>query len=255
MSDFGEKLRQAREGRGISLRQIAAKTKIAVAVLEALERNDISKLPGGIFSRGFVRSYAIEAGLDPDDTVREFLERFHGEPAPEHTVHVPVSEQEDALARHGAVMLGVKVVAGVLLVAAVVAYFVWKGRRTPPSNAGAPLQESVAAAPVPIAPPPAPTPGAVTPAAVSTTGPMRLEIRVVDVCWVRVYVDGKHVLGRVMQPGELQIFTVQRSADVDVGDAGAFTFSVDGRPGKPLGGPKEVKSAHLTRDTLPQYLR
>ena len=82
MTDFGGKLRQARERRGVSLRQIATSTKISVAALEALERNDISRLPGGIFSRAFVRSYANEVGLDPDETVREFLARFHGEPAP-----------------------------------------------------------------------------------------------------------------------------------------------------------------------------
>src|SRR6187455_2848878 len=76
MDDFGGKLRQARERRGISLRQIASSTKIAAAALEALERNDISKLPGGIFSRAFVRSYAVEVGLDPDDTVKEFVDRF-----------------------------------------------------------------------------------------------------------------------------------------------------------------------------------
>jgi cytoskeletal protein RodZ len=82
MQEFGEKLRQARERRGISLRQISAKTKISVAALEALERNDISKLPGGIFSRAFVRSYAIEVGLAPDATVDEFIERFNQETPP-----------------------------------------------------------------------------------------------------------------------------------------------------------------------------
>src|SRR4026209_2203397 len=82
MSDFGGKLRQARERRGISLRQIAASTKISAGALEALERNDISKLPGGIFSRAFVRSYAVEVGLNPEETVREFLDRFQGEPPP-----------------------------------------------------------------------------------------------------------------------------------------------------------------------------
>ena len=81
MADFGGKLRQARERRGISLRQVAGSTKISVAALEALERNDVSRLPGGIFSRGFVRCYAVEVGLDPDETVREFLARFHPESA------------------------------------------------------------------------------------------------------------------------------------------------------------------------------
>jgi cytoskeleton protein RodZ len=79
MGDFGAKLRQARERRGVSLRQIAAATKISFGVLEALERNDISKLPGGIFSRAFVRSYASEVGLDPDETIRDFVAEFPGE--------------------------------------------------------------------------------------------------------------------------------------------------------------------------------
>ena len=51
-----------------------------IASLEALERNDPSRLPGGIFARAFVRSYAAEVGLDPEATVREFVERFDIEP-------------------------------------------------------------------------------------------------------------------------------------------------------------------------------
>lgn len=74
--DFGVKMRHLREERGVSLRQIADVTRISVSVLEALERNDISRLPGGIFSRAFVRSYAIEVGLDPEQTVRDFLSQF-----------------------------------------------------------------------------------------------------------------------------------------------------------------------------------
>src|SRR5438552_13329666 len=73
---FGGTLREARERRGVSLRQIANATKISVAALEALERNDISRLPGGIFSRAFVRSYAIEVGLDPEATIQEFVAQF-----------------------------------------------------------------------------------------------------------------------------------------------------------------------------------
>ena len=57
-------------GAAITLRQIADHTKISIASLEALERSDASRLPGGIFARSFVRSYAAEVGLDPDATVR-----------------------------------------------------------------------------------------------------------------------------------------------------------------------------------------
>ena len=74
--DFGMKMRRLREEKGVSLRQIADATKISIGALEALERNDISRLPGGIFSRAFVRSYAIEVGLDPEETVRDFMLQF-----------------------------------------------------------------------------------------------------------------------------------------------------------------------------------
>src|SRR6476659_2887965 len=74
--DFGSKMKRAREEKGISLRQIANATKISVSALEALERNDFSRLPGGIFSRAFVRAYAVEVGLEPDQTVATFIEEY-----------------------------------------------------------------------------------------------------------------------------------------------------------------------------------
>ena len=80
MSDFGTRLRAARERRGVALRDIAARTELSVTALEALERSDPSRLPGGIFARAFVRSYAAEVGLDPEATVLEFVETFDFEP-------------------------------------------------------------------------------------------------------------------------------------------------------------------------------
>jgi cytoskeleton protein RodZ len=73
---FGSRLRETCDRKGITLRQIANATKISVGALEAVERNDISRLPGGIFSRAFVRSYAIEVGLDPEETIRKFIAQF-----------------------------------------------------------------------------------------------------------------------------------------------------------------------------------
>ena len=74
--DFGMRMKRLREERGVSLRYIADTTKISIRALEALERDDISRLPGGIYSRAFVRSYAIEIGLDPEQTLRDFLAQF-----------------------------------------------------------------------------------------------------------------------------------------------------------------------------------
>ena len=130
MIDFGGKLRAAREARGVALRQIAATTRISVAALEALERNDISKLPGGIFSRSFVRSYAAEVGLDPDEAVREFIDRFGTEPPPEPVIVAHISEEERAFeARRQAAMLTVRVIVVLLVAGLLVLFFIWRSRR------------------------------------------------------------------------------------------------------------------------------
>jgi cytoskeletal protein RodZ len=92
-------MKRLREERGVSLRRIADATKISVSALEALERNDISRLPGGIFSRAFVRSYAIEVGLDPEQTVREFLVQFPHDSDTAGSPHAPREDYEpDAVA-------------------------------------------------------------------------------------------------------------------------------------------------------------
>jgi cytoskeleton protein RodZ len=75
-TDFGGRMRRLREQRGVTLRDIADKTKISVGTLEALEKNDLSRLPGGIFSRAVVRAYAEEIGADPETGVREFIAQF-----------------------------------------------------------------------------------------------------------------------------------------------------------------------------------
>ena len=76
---FGARLRQRREGQAIALITIAEQTKIKLSLLEALERDDVSHWPSGIFRRAFIRAYAHAIGLNPDVVVREFLE-VHPDP-------------------------------------------------------------------------------------------------------------------------------------------------------------------------------
>jgi transcriptional regulator with XRE-family HTH domain len=76
MDSFGARLRYERERRQIALTSIAEGTKIGVGLLEALERDDVSRWPSGIFRKSFIRSYAEAIGLDADSVVREFVERY-----------------------------------------------------------------------------------------------------------------------------------------------------------------------------------
>ena len=74
--DVGTELRKGRERSGISLAAVAAATKIGVANLQAIERGDFARLPGGVFTRGFLRAYAREVGLDPEETVQHYLSQI-----------------------------------------------------------------------------------------------------------------------------------------------------------------------------------
>jgi transcriptional regulator with XRE-family HTH domain len=73
---FGAQLRQRREEQGIDLIAIAAQTKIKMSLLEALERDDVSHWPSGIFRRAYIRTYAQAIGLDPDAVLRDFLDAY-----------------------------------------------------------------------------------------------------------------------------------------------------------------------------------
>ncbi|HEY7185406.1 MAG TPA: helix-turn-helix transcriptional regulator [Vicinamibacterales bacterium] len=81
-STFGARLRSQRERQQISLTTIAERTKIKASLLEALERDDLTHWPHGIFGRSYIRSYAQAIGLDPDTTLREFAECHAVEPSP-----------------------------------------------------------------------------------------------------------------------------------------------------------------------------
>ncbi|RPJ69909.1 MAG: helix-turn-helix domain-containing protein, partial [Acidobacteria bacterium] len=78
---FGPDLRRARERRGLSLEQIAERTKVAASLYAGLERNDLSRWPSGLFRRAFVRAYAEAVGLDPEDVCRRFVALFPEEGA------------------------------------------------------------------------------------------------------------------------------------------------------------------------------
>jgi len=73
---FGPSLRRQRVQRGITLEQIATATRIGRELWAAMERNDFSRWPRGIYARAYLRAYALETGADPDATVDEFCRWF-----------------------------------------------------------------------------------------------------------------------------------------------------------------------------------
>jgi cytoskeleton protein RodZ len=69
---FGELLKRERELREVTLNEVTVATRIPPRFLEAFEREDWEKLPGGIFNRGFVRAIARYLGLDEESLLSEY---------------------------------------------------------------------------------------------------------------------------------------------------------------------------------------
>jgi cytoskeletal protein RodZ len=264
--DFGRKLREARERRGMTLRQVAEATKISVRALESLERNDISHLPGGIFSRSFVRAYAAEVGLAPEETVQEFIAQFSDESVTAGHPTAKAHEDFEAIeSKRRAASTFLRLIALSIPIAAVVLYFATAGRRTLQSH-------PVADTPVVAAPstllPPAAVPAApaspvqeaanatVTPpaAAADTSGKLAVMLSVSRACWISASADGVKVIQRTLQKGEHQTIDVNRELVLTAGDAAAVTLTLNGAEAKPLGKSGEVVTARLSPGNFRGYL-
>ena len=72
MESVGEFFRHVRETKGLTIDEVASKTRIRADFLKALEEGNFAKLPDQVFAKGFVRTYARSLGLDEDDAMQRF---------------------------------------------------------------------------------------------------------------------------------------------------------------------------------------
>jgi cytoskeleton protein RodZ len=270
--DVGAALRDARERRGLSLDQLSHATKISVTMLGAIENNRIDTLLGGIFTRGFVKAYAREVGLNAADTVRRYASQFGelADPTPGESAHTsPVAG--DLLGRAESEPTGRRPEHLLLFIAAAVFLLGVAGYFTLGRRHVATLQGSTAI----------PTSGNITQATGSSTlvtpvaartetaaagpveptvytakepSPLRLELDARGVCWISATADGKRVVYRLMQAGERQTFEAGDGLILRIGDPAAFTFSVNGTTGRPLGRAGEPVTIRLTPQNYRGFL-
>jgi cytoskeletal protein RodZ len=112
--DLPERLRAARERKGVDLYRAERDTKIRARYLEALERGEYQDLPGAVYTKGFLRNYALYLGLDPDDVIRQWKrERGDAVVPAEPVLAVP---RPLAAPRQGLVFSPVVIVAALLTV-------------------------------------------------------------------------------------------------------------------------------------------
>jgi hypothetical protein len=244
--DIGSKLQKVRVDKGISLREISNATKISPHILEALERNDLARLPGGIFARGYLRAYAAELGLDPEEIVAEFRDQV--EAPPELPLPDPPTEYVDWGARRRS--LGIAAVFG--LAVALITYMAYMVRPADAPNSQE-IAGTVATGGELVVETPA-RPSTSNPSNASNQTGLRLELQPRGECWVSATVDGRLVVYRLMASGERATLDARDQIELRVGDAGVFVYSINGAPGRSLGRQGQVVDVRITKGNYNAWL-
>jgi cytoskeleton protein RodZ len=261
--DVGAMLQSARERRGLSLDEVARRTKITVRVLRAIENNAFEAVPPGIFTRGFLRAYAREVGLDPAATVEEYLAHVESASAAaepsvtesgdgvrgEDPVFATNSSTFDASADSGSE--AGKAIAIALVSLGFVAYLSLATSREPAVSdaitldtaaASAESQSGVLLASDPTAP-------------IATTGDMlQVELRPSELCWIEAVVDGDRRVYRLMQAGDRETLTVHDMLALRVGNPAALAISINGKPGRLPGRAGQPITVRMDAENFTKFL-
>jgi transcriptional regulator with XRE-family HTH domain len=262
----GRFLRQQREERGLSLDDVARATKINKATLHALEATDVQHLPATIYTRGFVKAYAREVGLDPEWTADEYLRSIEplrsvppavADDLLHHAdVFEPVDTNGDAralladnqLRRASRVTFALAVIGLVVYIAS---FYRTDPSSTPPPEEAAAADTGDAARANGVAAAPDNAADA-APAALGAA--LRLELVPQAPCWVSARVDGERVVARLMKPGERQTLEIADEVVIRVGEPGAMSFSINGQTGRPFGPAGRPITVRLTKANFRDFL-
>lgn len=231
----GERLRDARNSRGLSLAEIAARTRVPQRHLEALEAGDYAALPSPTYAMGFSKAYARAVGADEvgiAQEVRRDLDRL----GPRQPEYVPYETADPArVPSRGVAVLGVGIALAVLILVGL-----WYGTGLFKPQTRAAVDEAVVAQT--IAPKPT---AAASPAA--TGGEVVLTAN--DEVWLRVYdADDKTLYLGTMKPGER--FVVPAGANdpkINVGRPDKLAVTLNGSAIPPLGdGSRAIKDVRVS---------
>jgi cytoskeletal protein RodZ len=244
---IGAKLRQQRLDLGLTIDDISRETRIASRFLEAIEAGDYERLPGLVFTRNFVRQFALILKLDPDPLLAELPAQD------ESTVRLPDPPARRRSAYRMDRRLRSTVSAAIWLLAAggaLAGWFHFNNHSTPLRAGSVPKTENnVTHGARTTAPGPA--------TAVAGKAPAGRRVQVVitahQPAWLQVSVDGKAAFTGTLQPDETRELGADGQVKIVAGNAGALTISLNGKTLEPLGPMGQVRVVRLTAEG-PEFL-
>lgn len=255
---IGAELKQQREMRGISLKEIADATKIGKRFLEAIEQDDWKTLPAPVFTRGFVRAYAQYVGVDVESTVGRYSAMVEAERLAESgEAAAPVEPPRERFVASEAKSSEIprpyrRIDRNLILLVAILVPFIafgyWVRQRMAARSTAS--EASVVASEVATIP----APVAVAPpiAAPKTYEGLEMTIRSVETTWLVILVDGRPYFSDEMRTGETKtINATERIEFRTIGNAGGVSITLNGRELPALGeSGRVIHEKVYTRDDL-----
>ena len=282
MSDFGASFRSARESRLLTVEMVARETRISARYLDAIENEAFDILPGGVFNRGFIRTYATKLGLDPEAKLAEYhalIADEQGTPRLRSTGNTPETRPERRI---------LPIALGALVLVIILYYALERGGVAPDETP--PVGETVAAtgisdpapaslapvdpAPASLAPvdpaPASPAPVDPAPASPAPVEPVPAIPRIVDGAagtragsadnvqilleaheptWIALASDGEQLVeGMILEPGTRRTFAASEVIELRIGNAAGLTLTVNGEQLPSLGADNQVRNLRITPD-------
>lgn len=255
----GEILRRTRVHYGQTLPQIETILRIRASQLEALEKGDISQLPGRVYAIGFVRSYSEYLGLDGDKMVHLFKEQSVGrQKKPDLSFPVPASESKVP----NLVIIGASLFGFLVLIGFVAFLMFPRGQKEsiPPVpdeltktqlNEAPSLVETAEKGAADSSASPSGEDPASNPENAATPA-NRIVIEAVEPSWVEIRnAQGAAILRQVLKTGDVFMVPDEAGLTMATGNAGGLKIKVDGKDIKPLGGAGEIRrKIALTPESL-----
>lgn len=233
---FGAALKRAREAQGISIGDMAARSRLSVQQVRALESERTAELPEPVYVRAFIRGVASVLGLEPDPLVADYTARYGAASVGVLPDHDPAKETVvRASGRRTGLKAAVVAIAAVLVCAA--GWYAWSsmsdGAETQPAAEKAAAEKAAAekAAAEKAAAEKAAAEKARAQSQAAATGERRVTLSTSGACWVQILLpNGRSFFAKEMAEGGSETLNVPVGARVTVGNASVMTLTVDGRP-------------------------
>jgi cytoskeleton protein RodZ len=279
MTSLASELKSEREQRNVPLEQIAEETRISLRHLQSLEEGRYSDMPGGMYTRAFIKAYCEFLNLDHQEKLRKYDADISSH------VEKPAKPQSDIPQQKQHFWSSPVFAWSLMLIVSVTGLFLsrtWISSVFSPyfsHTTPVPVKDQIAEVPqtmstrleqtdlvsTPAAPADMPVPSAtdpetpasdLQPVSASDSGSvLRLEFEVTEKCWVSVDNDKGRVIQKILEPGEAQTFDASEHFFIVIGNAGGVHLRINGLPARPLGKPGEVVKMLINSKNIPDLVK